>query len=78
MRQFDGFAPGQRVFGGDTKMPIGAVGNPNYGDFANPKEAAAAKTHHLSGIINRIRKESPTAYFSGELNLNLNKRLRGS
>ena len=28
VRQYDGFAPGQRVFGRAPKLPIGAIGNP--------------------------------------------------
>ena len=34
--QYDGFTPGKRVFGRTPKLPIGAVGNPDFTDFANP------------------------------------------
>ena len=65
-------------FRATPKMPIGAVWGPHFGDFVNPKEAPAAKTHHFLGMIRQIRKASITADFSGGLNLILDKRLRGS
>ena len=59
-------------------MPIGKAGDPHIGDFMNPKVAPAAKTHHLLRAVHQIRKASLTADFSGELNYDLEKRLRGS
>ena len=53
VRQFGGFAPGQRVFGRIPTMPIGVVDNSHFLDSANPKDAPAAKTHHLSGAIQK-------------------------
>ena len=50
-------------------MPIGAAGSPHFGDFTNPKEDQAAKTHHLPGIIHQIRQSSVTADFNGKSNL---------
>ena len=35
VHRYDGFTPGQRVFGRAPKMPIGTVGNPNFSDFTN-------------------------------------------
>ena len=49
VRQFGGFATGQSVFGRTPEMPIGAVCNPHFEDFANPKEARETETHHLLG-----------------------------
>ena len=74
VRQFGGFAPGRRVLGRTPKIPIGELESPHFVDFMNPKEAQAAKTHHLLGIIHLIRQESPTADFNGKLNLRLNIR----
>ena len=78
VRQFDGFAQWQRVFGRTPKMPTGAVYNPHFGDFTNPVEEPTAETHHLSGTMRQIRKSSLTSYFSGASNLALNKRIRAS
>ena len=58
-------------------MPIGAVGNPNFEDFANPKEAPENQTHHLLGAIQKIRQASLNDDFSNKLNLTLHKRARG-
>ena len=35
-QQYGGFTPGQRVTGRTPKLPIGAVGNPNFADSMNP------------------------------------------
>ena len=78
VRQFDGFAPGRRVFGRKPKMAIGAVSNPHFEDFTHPVVEPATKTHHLSAIIRQVRKASRNADFSGRLNLTSNKRIRGS
>ena len=51
--KFGGSAPRQRVSGRTPEMPFGAVGNPHFWDFTNPKEARAEKTHHLSGAIQK-------------------------
>ena len=59
-------------------MPIGTAGNPHFGDFANQKEAPTTETHHMSAAIHQVRKAPLTADSSGELNLTLDKRLRGS
>ena len=76
VRQFGGFASGRRVFGRAPKMPIVAVGNPNFGDFANPKEALGAKTHHLLGAIQEIRQSSLNADFRNKLHTAWLKRIR--
>ena len=78
VRQFGGFSPCRRVSGRTPKMPICAVSNPNFDDFTNPVAEHTDKTHHLSGAIRQVRKESLTSYFSGELNLAPNKRIRAS
>ena len=77
-QQFGGFTPGQRVFGRTPKMPTGAVSNPHFTDFMNPKDARTTKTHHLLGIIHQIRQASSTADFNGKLTLRINRRLRQS
>ena len=69
VRKFGGFAHGRRVLCRAPIIPIGAVSNPNFADFANPKDARRAKTHRLPCIIRQIRQASPTAYFNGKLNL---------
>ena len=74
VRQLGGFEHGKRVFGRPQKLPIGAVGNPHFWDFTNPKEAQTAETHHFLGVIRQIRQASPAAYFNGKLNLRLNRR----
>ena len=66
-QQFGWFTPGRRGIGRTPKMPIGAVANPHLPDFANPNESPAAKTHHLLGIIRRIRQASTAADFNGKL-----------
>ena len=37
LQQYDGFAPGRRVFGRTPKMPIGAVGRPIFLRFYEPQ-----------------------------------------
>ena len=59
-------------------MPIGAIDNPHFEDFTNPKEAPAAKTHGLIGLIHKIRQASPNADFSNKLNTTLNMMVRGA
>ena len=59
---------GEEFSAGPPKMPIGAVDNPYFDAFANPKDARKNKTHHLFGIIRQIRPSSPTGDFIGELN----------
>ena len=66
VQRFSGFAHGQRVFGRAPKSPIGAVSNPHFSDFANPKEAQETETHHLLGIIHQIRQASSTADVNGK------------
>ena len=73
VRQFGGFTHGPRVLGRTPKMPIGAVVNPHFLAFVNPKDAETTKTHHLLGIIRQFRQASSTAYFNGGLNLRLNR-----
>ena len=53
---------GGRVSGRDPKMPIGAVAIPDFPGFANPRDAQAAKTHHLLGIIHIVGKSSLAAF----------------
>ena len=55
-------------------MPICTIGNPHFEDFTNPKEAPAAKTHGLIGLIHKIRQASPNADFSNKLNTTLHRR----
>ena len=57
-------------------MPIGAVGNPHFRGFANPKEARAKKTHHLLGGIQKIRQASLSDDFGDKSSLYLHKRVR--
>ena len=59
-------------------MPIGAAGNPHFGDFMNRKDAQTTKTRHSLVAIRQIRQASITADFNGKLNFPLNSRLRGS
>ena len=59
-------------------MPIGAVANPHFADFVDPKEDRANKTHHLLGAIRKITQSSITEDFNGKLNLRTNRRLRRS
>ena len=66
VQQFGGVTHVQRVFGATPKMPIGAVGNPHFGDFMNPKEAGETETHHFPGVIRKIRQASLTADFNGD------------
>ena len=56
-------------------MPICTIGNPHFEDFTNPKEAHAAKTHGLIGLIHKIRQASPNVDFSNELNTTLRRRV---
>ena len=51
VRQFDGFTPGQRVFGRTPKLPIGAVRNPNFAEFMNPAAAPTAKSLSLASMV---------------------------
>ena len=76
VQQYDGFTPGQRVFGRKPKLPIGAAGNPNFTDFANPIVAQAAKSLSLVNTIPQIRKASLEADFNGEMQLCLERRVR--
>ena len=59
-------------------MPIAAVGNPNFEDFVNPKEARATKRRNFLGIIHQIRQASIAADFNGKSSLVLNIRFRQS
>ena len=58
VRQYDGFTPGQRVFGRTPKLPIGTVSNPNFTDFTNPIAAPTTKSLSLVNTIFHIRKAS--------------------
>ena len=60
----------------DTKMPIGAVCNPHFGDFTNPKEAPSKKTYQLLCAIQKIRQPSLNADFGNKLNMALRRRVR--
>ena len=63
-------------FRGAPKMPIGAVDNPHFGEFTNPKAAPKTKTHQLLGLIQKIRQSSLNADFSNKLNMALHRRVR--
>ena len=78
VRQFYGFAHGERVFGRPPKMPIGAVCNPHFLDFTSPIASPTAKSHHLLGASHQIRQPSLTAGSSGKLNSASRKRIRES
>ena len=78
VRQFSGFAPGKRVFGRTPKMPIGANGNPHFGDFTNPGDSPTSETQWLIGVIHKIRQASTDADFINKLNTALNRRARGA
>ena len=51
VREFGGFAQGQRVFGRTPEMPTGAIGNPHFEDFTHPTESPTTKTHQLTDAI---------------------------
>ena len=76
LQQYDGFTPGQRVFGGTPKLPIGTVDNPNFNDCMNPKTAPTTKSMSLLHTIFQIRRASLEADFSGKINVCLSTRLR--
>ena len=67
---------GKEFLVGRRKCRLAQLGIRIFGDFTNPVEAPAAKTHHLSGAIYQIRQESRTAYFIGKLNSASQKRIR--
>ena len=56
VQQYDGFTPGQRVFGRAPKLPIGTVGNPNFSDFMKPVTPPTAKTLSLLNTIFKYEK----------------------
>ena len=76
VRQFDGCAPGQRVVGRTPEMPIGAIGNPHFEDFTNPKDATNTKTHQLIYVIRKKRHSSLNSDFNNKLNTVLHMRFR--
>ena len=76
VQQYDGFTPGQRVFGRTPKLPIGAADNPNFTDFANPTTAPTAESLNLINTIFQIRKASSEADFNGKMQLCLERRIR--
>ena len=57
-------------------MPIGTIDNPHFEDFTNPKDAAAAKTHGLIGLIRKIQQASLSADFINKLNTTLHMGVR--
>ena len=78
VQQYDGFTPGQRVFGRTPKLPIGSIDNPFFGDFTNPAEAPATKTQNLTSAIYEIRQASLKADFQNKLNTALIRRVRNT
>ena len=74
VQQYDGFTPGERVFGRARKLPIGAFGNPFFEYFMNPLEAPAEKTHNLISIIFKIRQASLKADFQSKMDTPLIRR----
>ena len=76
LQQLVGRTPEPHVFVRAPKMPIGAVGNPHFSDFTDPKDSRETKTHHLVRIIRQIRQASSEVDFNGKLNLRMNKRFR--
>ena len=76
VRQFGGFAPGQRVFGRTPKIPIGAIGNPHFEDFTNPEDSPTTQTHQLIDVLRKIRHASLKEDFSNKLNTTSHRRFR--
>ena len=78
VQHYDGFTPGQRVFGRTPKLPIGTIDNPFFEDFMNPVDAPAAKTQNLISTIYEIRQASPKADFRNKTNTTLIRRVRNT
>ena len=66
-QKFDGCATGKRVFGRTPKMTIGTVRGLHFDDSMNPMEPQTTKTHHLLGVIRKIRQASVTEDFNGKI-----------
>ena len=76
MQQYDGFTPGERVFGRTPKMHIGAADSPIFCDFTNPNDSPVTKTHQLLAKLREIRKASLRIDYRGKVNGALNQRVR--
>ena len=63
VKQYDGFTPRHRVFGRTPKMPTGAVSNPGFCDFANPKGSPFTQTHQVLAKPKEIQKSSVRRHF---------------
>ena len=68
----------RRVLGRTPKLPIVPAGNPFLGDFMNPAEAPAAKTHGLLTAIRKTRQSPSADDFQGKLNTTLARRVRNA
>ena len=65
VQQYDGFTPGQRLFGRTPKLPIGAAGSPNF----RFHEASCRSNHEIVEFDKydfQIRKAPSAAGFNGK------------
>ena len=76
VRKYDGFTPGHRVFGRTHKIPIGAVGNPNFCDFMDPADSPVDQTHQVLVEQREIQEASLEIDFRGTFNIAISNRLR--
>ena len=76
VRQFEGFAPGRRVFGRTPKMPIWDIDNPFFEYFTSPVEEPKTKVHGLLSVIRKIRQASLNADFINKLSAALTRTVR--
>ena len=67
--QYAGITPGQRVFGGSPKLPIGAVDNPTFKDCVATNETPVVQTHralvNFRGVRKRLYREIPMEILFG-------------
>ena len=76
LQQYGRFTPGRRVFGRAPKMPIAAVGGPNFCDFTNRNDPPATQTRQVLSNLMRIQRASLRSDFRGKFNLSLYRRVR--
>ena len=70
--------PERRVFGRYPKLPIGAVGTPNFRDVINQNDFQATQTHQVLAKLRELQKAALESDIHVGVQLSLNKRVRGA
>ena len=76
VRQFGGFAPGQRVFGRKTEIPIGALRNPHFCGFYEPERGTYLENSPVIRCASEYTTSIDKCRSDEQLNMALRRRGR--